>query len=228
MWVLEAEGGGSDTTTVNVVLNSTNGNLAVAMGAWTGFVNGTFSDSEGNTWTQLTERIATNVEGQLAYAFLDSVAASHTFTLTTGGDFPQLYVYVFSGASSSPFDQESGAAVGSGTSGQPGSITPGQPDSLFVAGAVWNDEITGPSIDSGFGTIDQVDPGGGGKEIGISFLAQSGGPSAVNPTWSWTTSRTSGLVMATFNPQVAGGQEPGGVSYQHSPIRVPSRFVTYR
>jgi hypothetical protein len=97
----------------------------------------------------------------------------------------------FTGTNVSPYDQQSGA-----TATQPGSLTPAGANSLFVTAAS-SQTITTYTVNSGF-TISDQQPGAGSLAIGggMAYVIQSGGPSALNPTW--TTVDTT--AMAVFKP----------------------------
>ena len=170
----------------------------------------TVSDSKSNTWTALTQRNSTtDIRARLYYCASPTVGASHTFTASGSGIYPSLGAIAFSGAAASPFDLESGGAAESGTTSQPGSITPGENNCVLVSGV--GNGGTGMSINSGF-TASSVDFSFGAHNGGgIAYKIQTTA-GAENPTWSWTTSSANATAMASFKAEAAAG---GGNSYYY-------------
>lgn len=164
------------------------------------------SDSNGNTWTLINQ--ATSVAAQkaaLLYCLNPTVGAGHTFTLSLGATFGSMCVYAFSGVkTSAALDQQNTNVVaGSGTTIQPGSVTPTANGSLIVTelATAYGSNGATISIDSGFATPNNV-PFSLGTYYGsaLSYLVQ-GAAGAVNPTW---TSSAAGnpfcAAIATFLP----------------------------
>src|SRR6185503_14306386 len=95
--------------------------------------NPTISDSKNNTWYSVSSSYYESGDGSHAgtriyYAYNPTVGTNHTFSIagtTVAGSF---VVAAFSGATTAdPKDQETGHTGGaSGTSDQPGTITPSQ------------------------------------------------------------------------------------------------------
>lgn len=144
----------------------------------------TISDSKGNTWVALTNRVASTINGTIWYVANPTVGSGHTFTCA--GNYIGCSVAAFSGVTTtSPFDQENGAATASATTLQPGSITPSQAGTLVVTGLGVNTATIVPgTIDSGFTVADSWG-GTVGDSVGMN-LAYKVQTSAVaeNPTWT--------------------------------------------
>jgi hypothetical protein len=112
-------------------------------------------------------------------------------------------VQCFSGAVSSPLDQQTGSASSSTglTSFQPGSVTPSANNELVVSliTAHITTLTSEVSISGGYTITDGID--GNGSHIGgaMAYYKQSTA-GAVNPTWSWTTGMAYGTAasQATF------------------------------
>lgn len=204
IWIPAAGGGGAGFAPVSSVsevigqnggstsaIDTTGANLIVLTVPYYPLLGGTptVSDSKGNSWTALTLQ-ANQGAVRLYYCVSPIVGSGHTFTATGTDIYATIDVLAFSGASASPYDQESGSAFDS-----PGSITPPQDGCLLVTASSNNGGTT--SVDSGFtGFTHDFTPGShmGG---GIAYLIQSAA-AAVNPTW---TGSNAVCVMASFKPQ---------------------------
>lgn len=201
--------GANGTTTSNI--DTTGADLLVCgVGDYQVTNNPTITDSKSNTWTKLTIRTSgSSVEVTLFYATNVSgkVGSGHNFTAGTSNSYPGLTVLAFSGAHlTAPFDDDSGTGASSGTSIQPGSLTPagGATTSLFVT-AVGFDATNTVAIDSSFNTpVQQQYSGGAFFGCGISWLAP-GTSSSKNPTWSWGSSTDNAAAMAIFKAAAGGG-----------------------
>jgi len=143
----------------------------------------TISDNQANAFTPLTESSSLgNNAGRLYIVKRPIVGANHTFSVTSTGGLCSLCVAVFKGSLvDGPFDSgfESGNVV-SGTTIQPGSITPRVNSlmvTLFASGAA-------DSIDSGF-IITDTEPTIGGVCYGSTLAYKiKQDAAAENPTWS--------------------------------------------
>jgi hypothetical protein len=182
---------GVDTTGANIIVIGVHSYAA-----------GNISDSNGNTWTALTDRISTSdVRYRLYYCINPTVGAGHTFSTTA--TFGGIVMQAFSSSAGTPvYDQESGNVANSVTSIQPGSITPSVDDCLIITGGnFWECSSNPASCNSGV-TVTEGAPFSGGVNFGYAggYLIQ-GTAAAINPTWSWSTTATSGHVsMAVFKP----------------------------
>src|SRR5258708_7687646 len=108
---------------------------------------GTPFDSKGNTWTALTSQTINTVVTRLWYSLNPTVGTLHTFTLQNG--LPSIAMAAYSGAlASSAFDVQNGSNPGSGTSIQPGSVTPSQANELVIYGT-GDVRTTTASVNSG-------------------------------------------------------------------------------
>ncbi len=137
------------------------------------------SDSKGNDWEELTNYHAGLCDVRIFYVINPTVGSGHTFTFTQSGTFPFIAAAAFSGANTStPFDQETGAAGGT-----PGSITPSEDNELLIT---TEGDLTGltPSVDGGF-TLAEVQAFGSGVNVGgaLAYLIQTTA-TAANPTWT--------------------------------------------
>ena len=188
-------------------LDTTGANLLIAVVSQdNGAALPTLSDSKGNTWNARTTYAGSFTKVTIFYSVATSVGASHSVTATGSNVTCTLTVLAFSGAhASTPYDVENGANFGSGTSGQPGSVTPSENDELIVTGIVWTGATSAASINSSY-TIAQVAYLSGGVAYGggAAYLIQ-GAAAAVNPTWSWTTASAGNACQATFKKAAAAG-----------------------
>src|SRR5216684_1966690 len=122
---------GSNVTTT--AIDTTGANLIVLLTVDN--ANHTPTDSKSNTWTGLTVKAVNTVNTRLWYSLGPTVGSGHTFTLTGVSSLPCIAAAAYSGAkTSSAFDVENGSNPGSGTSIQPGNVTPSQDGELVIYG----------------------------------------------------------------------------------------------
>lgn len=146
------------------------------------------SDSNSNTWTEINGYMAGGSYHELHtyYCASPTVGSSHTFT-ASGGAKLAIAVQAFSGTAASPLDQQNGSYTASGTSLQPGAITPSQNGCVIISGLAFYTGGASPSIDSSFTRSEYVSTGADVLQAACGYIVQSTA-SAVNPTWSWTGS----------------------------------------
>lgn len=204
-----SSGSVNDYTTSGI--DTTGANLIVVSIAWHpgSYGSGVLSDSKGNTWTGLTERAAFFVaRNKLFYCLNPTVGSGHTFsTGQFNGQNPAIGVLAFSGAhASSSYANENGATVAPGTSLATGSITPPENDCLVVSGLGTEkaNTTTNTAIGSSFTAFKTEASGGNSCGSGIAYLIQTTA-SAVNPTWTWTTSTYACASIASFKAAAGGG-----------------------
>lgn len=167
----------------------------------------TVSDSKGNTWTALTSYRTSNQSGiRFYYCLAPTVGSGHTFTVSSTAAYPVITAMGFSGVkTSSPFDVENGALNTTGTSRQPGSVTPAENGSLVIAGMTFNGAVTSPSVDSSM-TLQETVPYLAANYMGAlaAYYIQPTA-AAINPTFSWTTSINNSSAICVFKPEPAAG-----------------------
>lgn len=186
---------GSDSgTATSAALDTTGATLiVVAAISYSGGTVSGVSDNKGNTYTALitfTGGGAANIT--LYYSASPTVGAGHVVTLTGGSIFPAIGTVAFSVVTG--FDTQNGNGTSSNTI-QPGSVTPSVGNSVIVTGLNnWTSGLA--TINSGFtafAAAGSSDLGGG-----IAYLIQAS-PSAVNPSWSWSSSNVTSAAIAVFN-----------------------------
>jgi hypothetical protein len=164
-------------------IDTTGASLLVAAVSWYpgGFIT-SLTDSEGNTWTPLTEYAAGDGAVRLYYVINPSTSATHTFSVSGTNCYPALAVASF--IRTAAFDDENGAASASATTRNTGSVTPAGDNELFVTGLAFNDtSLAGDAtINSGF-TVAESQSDAVGLAVGIAYKIQTTG-GAENPTWT--------------------------------------------
>jgi len=182
----------------------------------------TVSDSKGNTYTALTSYQASGMAGiRWYYCLAPTVGSGHTFTIAGTGVYPTITAMGFSGVkTSSPFDAENGATGANGTSRQPGSVTPAENGSLIIAGMAFNGAVTSPSVNSSM-TLQENAPYLASNYMGAlaAYYIQPTA-TAINPTFSWTTSVNNSSAICVFKPEPAAGT--GSPHYYYSQQRIAS------
>lgn len=218
--VASAIANGSTTSATTAGVNATGANFSVIGASWYnagGLGSFTISDSNGNTYTPLTQKIGNVVQyARLWYSQGGTYGTGMTFTAT--GDvncFPVVYGAAFSGVHASPFDSENGNTTSSATSLACGSVTPSEDNCLIVAfGGLYTG--TSISIDLGFTALTKDYVAGTSLAAAGAYLIQTTA-AAKNPTWSWTTAERAAAVIAVFKGPGAT-LSPAGAAAQHHRI----------
>lgn len=206
-WTSAGSTTGNNVTTPTMI--SSNATLLVACVA-SNQTDGTLSDSKSNTWTALTLREANGVRSRIYYVLNPATDGAHTFTYSTTGGMPSIIVNAYTGTVlTSAFDVENGATA-TGTTIQPGSVTPSVNDALLVS-CLTAEAATTTSVNSGFNwsTFSHAD--------GVNFVADQhmlGAISyriqttaaAVNPTYTVGTSTDVAATIAVFKPETGQAQ----------------------
>jgi hypothetical protein len=203
-----AIGSSNGNTVTTSQINTTGANFIVIGLSWYNpGAAATLSDSNGttsplNTWTGLTSVIdPSGNSARLFYCYGPTTAASQTFTVGGGTNFPNIMVSAFSGALTSPFDQENshGSNAGGLTSSQDGAaITPVQNNELVItmlnAGGG-----SGYTVNGGFNLLDNVTYVSGRDYGGAMAWLKQTTAAPVQPTWSWTgAAGNAETALATF------------------------------
>lgn len=192
------------------------------------------SDSVNGNWTPRTlYKNGTGAEIQIWY-FENGIGASsgHTFSITGTSIFPSCIIFSFSGGpTSAAFDIESGASAASGTSIQPGSVTPsaGATNSLIISGLGLYISTDSVSMPTGY-TGNSIPFGTGLNYQGAGAYKIKTDANAENPTWSWTTSGTNASDIAIFKAAATvGGGGPlmdNGELISGGPL-IKGRLINY-
>lgn len=204
--------GCSVTSATTGSMNTTGANFIVVGVAYYDNFPQTVTDNQSNTYTALTAYgAAANAFSQLFYTCNPVTSASHTFTTTgSSASFQAIYAAAFKNVQCpGPFDVGNGAGpIGSGTTFQPGSITPSLNGELIVT-PLSNFETSGTdSINSSFTLLSQqLDVSSTNIGLDFAYLIQSTA-AAINPTW--TSAAPASLTIASFKATVASSGGGGG------------------
>lgn len=184
--------GGCTTTAAD----TTGANFLVASIGGSSVSNCAMSDSKSNSWTALTPASGT-ASTITFYSTPTTVGSGHTFTVGTC-TFASMVVSAWSGMVTMSVFQTGvqSQATGTGSSIQPGSVTPS--GKTLLISALSEEDTTTQSINSGF-TIIVAIQFSNGNYFGVTqaYLKQASG-AAVNPTWSWTNSAAAATTQAAF------------------------------
>lgn len=201
------------TPVTTPAINTTGANLIVIGVAWEN-TTPAISDNQSNTYTLVASQNSGTGLGACSLYYCSSpiTSASHTFTSTNGTD-PTIFVQAFSGAAtSSPLDRHNSANT-SGSTIQPGSVTPSVANELLVAVAQASSG-GGQTLNSVSGGFTITDSGSGGPSSfasGLAYLIQTSAGTA-NPTFTFSAANTwLSAVIATFKPpstRVYGFNQP--------------------
>lgn len=203
---------GGTTSAINttgadfIVANVTSANIG---GVSFSDILAAFSDSLGNTWSSnITGGAPSGSAPMLIYALAPTVGSSQTFTCSLTSLFGVFQVAAFSNVTSA--DQNDIGFAGGGNTGTIGTpITPANNNGLVISCCSVND-VSLPTIDSGFTITDQAETlGGNYVGGGLAYLVQTTA-SAVDPTWTWTSSSSWSVILATFNPSITASPVRAG------------------
>lgn len=169
-------------------INTSGANLIVACITWFPLSTPILSDSNGNTWTQLsTQSSGGNNDSCLYYCYAPIVGTGHYFIVSGGSIYCSVIVAAFSGAVASPFDQQNGSSLTLGSATiQPGSITPAA-NTIIVTALGYNGGGGTPepvSVDSSFTITDAVAYGSANNEGGALAWKYITTSLVQNPTWT--------------------------------------------
>lgn len=197
-----------NTTATTAAIDTTGANLLAAVIVDYDGVTSTIadaSDSKANTWTPLTTRKTVGDERvTIWYSVPTSVGSGHTFTASRAGTFPSIHVVAATGALATPFDVENGATT-TGTTIQPGSITPSTNGTLIITGVAASNEATGFSIGSGFTQLGNFTNTANHQAGSGAYLVQNPA-AAINPTWTAVANTTHSAAIAAFKANPITGQ----------------------
>lgn len=174
-----------DTTGTDLIVVAISSNLTTTV----------ISDSKGNTYTALTSYANGNARIRVFYCLNPTVGSGHTFTCTSGA-YPNMMVTAWSGAKSSGvFLSESGNSAASGTTIQPGNLSPAESDCLVInaiAHIASTSSISAGTIAQSRAYVPATSIGGG-----IAYLIQTAA-AATNPTWTINTATNIAAGQAIF------------------------------
>jgi hypothetical protein len=156
------------------------------------------SDNYGNSYTFANGAIgAYGFNSAIYYCDGPTTGLGHTFTVsynyTTG------LITAWSGAaSSSVLEASNAASSGSAITLQPGSVTPTTAGSLVITTGSSSQSGGSLGVDSGFTVVNGV----GNVTFQDAYLIQ--GASAINPTWTASSSGLMSAAIAAFKPAAGG------------------------
>lgn len=170
-------------------IDTTGSNLFVGIGSWfTGTPSGP-SDTASNTWNSTLTTYSDgsgNYNQKMFFVIDPTTNPVHFFNYSAS--FLLFQIAAFAVAGRTPvFDVANGYThpnAESDSSFQTGNVTPAGDNELIVAGASWNNTVTG-SINSSLNIIEQQQQGVNAIFAALAWQAQTTGM-ARNPTWSFT------------------------------------------
>lgn len=185
--------GGTINGVTSSAIDTTGANFLIATVSWYAAVSNIqlaqFSDSKGNTWSELTVAGlpgSTNTANRVFYCVPTSVGTGHTFTASQTATYPAIAVMAFSNMSATPFDQQSEGEATATNTVQPGSITATQANSVLFCAASFDVNATTVSIDLSFTGLVQAAPSSGNNVgVGLAYRIDTSA-AATNPTWTKT------------------------------------------
>lgn len=198
--IVTAQAGSSDSNTVSITFDDSGCDYGILVINYaTAASSMTFVDGKGSKWNLLDNDTNTSVK-QAVYECPKPVTGSgHTITVAcTGGGLPSVFFIGTRGVRLvNRADQASTNAVSTGTSVQPGSITPSENNCIVVTclGA-YAGNITAPGGGYTGNTVNTSVAHIGG---GLSYIIQTTA-TATNPTWTKASSGDSVARSFSFLP----------------------------
>lgn len=182
------------------ILNTLTANLFVYSAGF--FATATPTDTQGNTWIPLTLHTGSGgVQHRIFYVLNPITAAGHGFSASGSNIYGSAAVWAFSDTVGTPtFESENGSG-GTGSSRQPGSVTPTINGSLIISGVTIASVQSSITADSGLTVISYNGSSGIALAHGGGYLVQTT-VAAINPTWSWGVSGDNAVSIAVFKPVV--------------------------
>jgi len=178
-------------------IDTSGASLLVVAVSLQGLGTGTLTDSKSNTWVALTERESSLSIIKLYYCKNPTVGSGHTFTFSTTARYPAICIQAWNSTDTTANADGDVGAFGTGTTIQPGSLTPSQDNSVVVT-AVTGEQSVPASINSGFTISDQqIFATGAAFQVAMAYKLQ-GAAAAVNPTWDLSTTDFGGALAATM------------------------------
>jgi hypothetical protein len=187
--------GTTSTNNTTSGINTTGANLLAACVTYTGGSVASINDSKGNTWTTgLSSTFGgSNPKSIWFYCTSPTVGSVHTFTAPArSGTICNIHVYAFAKSGGSPSfqtgtDNEVHSNNWAGGSGvKPGSVTPGNANSLFLSAVIFDVAATGIATNSGF-TIPNAVCSPPGPGIQSAYKIKSSSSIAEDPIWTCST-----------------------------------------
>jgi hypothetical protein len=162
------------------------------------FATATPTDSAGNTWTPLTLHTGSGgVQHRVFYVRNPLTSAGHGFSATGTGIYGCGVVWAFTDPAGAPTYEAENGAGGTGTSRQPGSVTPTTSGALIVSGVAIASVQTSITVNAGLAATTFNGSSGVALAAGGGYLVQSPA-AAINPTWSWGVAGDHAASIAVF------------------------------
>lgn len=204
---IEGSGGTGDTFTTPAINTGSATLIVIGITEYAGTTN-TLSDSQSNTWTCVGPTTTGNAtQNRVCYVASPTTNGSHTFTLTCPSPcYGVLAVAAFAGTDTVPYDQDAVSGGTSGSSKQPGSITPSVNNELVVSVLTWENTDT-VAVDSSMTITDQMRlnlPAAVHYSGALAYIVQTSA-AAINPNWSWTNAEYSVARVSSFKEAAAAG-----------------------
>jgi len=200
------------STSNTPAVNTTGANLLIIAISYYSLGNPTtVHDSWGNTYTALTAYTQNTVGVRIYYSIPATVGPGTTFGFTVTDAYVSLEAMAFSGMASSSVYQGLVSGAGStGTTVQPGSISPSG-STLLISAAGWSASATA-SIGSSFNITNQNNHSATSFGGAAAYLIQSSG-SAINPLWTISGGEPLVATQAAFSGAAASTAGPTFMRY---------------
>jgi len=179
---------------------------------------GDCTSSTGDTYT-LDENTNNDVDVTIYSKGTPTVTSSMTVSITPGASTTSVWILGFSGHNTKDQSSQHGINTTTGTSIQPGALTPSAANQLAITNLCTDGSPTGFSIDSSFtNPVGAHNPAVSGVNYGASgaYLINPA-LSSLNPTWSWTSSVVRSTCMVIYGQSGAAGE----IKFRNS-LKIPS------
>lgn len=202
--IAQTSAAGNTNSVTTSSIDTTGANLIILGVSYNTGATPTITDSEGNTWTALTAHaLGSNGTSRIYYCYNPTVGSGHTFSNTGSSNYSVVSAQAFSGALSTPFDQENGSTNPASSTLSPGSVTPSVDNEVVISHFMFSVAGTA-SVNGGFSTPTQADFSGGNNYGGaMAYLVQTTA-TAANPQWTSGGGAT-GLAGSNATFKAGGG-----------------------
>lgn len=188
--ILASDIAGAASNPTTAAVNTTGASILILTATYQGSAP-TVSDSQGNTWTALTERPGTaGAAARIYYCLTPTTSAAHTFTISAA--FGAVGIVAASGVTA--FVEEDGGGGDSVTSSTDAAMAATKANALVVSCAmIWTS--TGANMDNGFTDLQEDFVGGVNYGGGLAYKITA---TPIAPEWTWTGANNYAVAMASF------------------------------
>lgn len=163
------------------------------------------TDSKSNTWVLVQhETSGSGYRVDMYECFNPTTDPAHTFSGANVNNFT-LCIAAYSGAVSGGSGLGTNLSTTTAATIQPGSLTPGQTNTLILTGIISQDSVAATyALNQGFTVRENIPPAAAATEGGALGELWQGAAAAVNPTWSGMSGSSEMAAVIMQVPMTSG------------------------